>query len=134
MWWNQRGADTGISAMNWKHASLRRRLQNNTADICDFPTRQTDNDFRFYGSAIRQASSIRGRFAGALTLGGLSPPSEIVGEAGKCFLKSLSSLTDGLAAGTQRVRDRPDGKCAGNHYHTHLGKCSVPEGARPGAR
>ena len=46
------------------------------------------------------APSIGRRPASALTPSGLSPPSEIVGEAGKCFLKSPSSFTDGVGRRT----------------------------------
>src|ERR1700719_4658406 len=134
MWWNRYGADTGTIASSWRHASLLPARRSNTADICEFPALWANHDFRFYGAAIRQASSVGGHFTGALTFSGVSPPSEIVGETGKSFFKSLPSLADGRAAGAQHVRDRPDGKCAGNHHHTHLGKCPMPEGARPDAR
>src|ERR1700730_11060063 len=115
MWWNQRDADTGTIGTNEKHASLRLELWCNTADICETPP------------------SVRGRLASALTFSGLSPPREIVGEAGKRVLKSLSGLTHGLAARAQHAGDRADGECAGNDHHTHLGKRSMPKGARPGA-
>jgi hypothetical protein len=80
------------------------------------------------------ASSVWRRFASALRFSGLSPPSEIVGEAGKCLLKALSGLTHGLAAHAKHARDRPDGERAGNYHHTHLGQRSMPEGAGPGTR
>ena len=69
---------------------------------------------------------VRRRLAGALTFGCLGPPGQIVREAGEGHLKSLSGFTDGLTRRVQGLRNGSDGKRAGDHKHSHLGKGSVP--------